>query len=345
MKPLVTLLVPVYQERRFIEPLCAMLDAQTWPPDRLEVLFLDGGSTDGTREFLESRAFACRARVVPNPRRLQVHALNLGLSLAAGEFVLRWDAHATYAPDFLERCVDRLVAEPDVVDCGGPALAQGYDFVSGVAADVLRSPLGVGGARFRYADRLVDSDTVFPGAFRRADLVAAGGWDGRFAVAEDIELSLRLRSTTGRRIVVDPAIRCSYFPRNTVGGLARQYARFGLYRIRLARLRPGALRRSHVLSLALLPAVVLGPVAGAAVAAAAGSPWGWLLAAPLPLYVLGALGAAAFLAARTRERPVRFVRRTAVGFLCLGALHLGWSAGGWAGLLGPFRAFRDAPRS
>ena len=330
--PRVTLLVPLYQERRFIEPLCATLDRQTWPADRLEVFFLDGGSTDGTREVLAQRVFACAARVVDNPCRLQVHALNLGLGLATGDFVLRWDAHADYAEDYIERCVSLLEEEPDVVDCGGTARAVGFDFASGVIADLLGSPLGVGAARFRYATKRTDADTVFPGAFRRSDLLAVGGWDERFAVAEDAELSIRLKKSTGRRIVVDPAIRVSYFPRNSAAGLARQYARFGLYRLRLARVHPEALRLTHLPAVLLLPAVVASATAGALLFAA-GSPWGWLLLSPAPLYAVCALAVSALLARGPGRKPAERLKRTAYGALCLGAMHFSWSAGAFRALL------------
>ena len=331
--PPVTLLVPLYQERRFIEPLCDTLDRQTWPADRLEVLFLDGGSTDGTREYLAQRVFACAARVVDNPRRLQVHALNLGLGLATGDFVLRWDAHADYAEDYIERCVSLLEEEPDVVDCGGTARAVGFDFTSGVIADLLGSPLGVGAARFRYATKRTDADTVFPGAFRRCDLLSAGGWDGRFAVAEDAELSIRLRKSTGMRIVVDPAIRVSYYPRNSVAGLSRQYARFGLYRLRLARVHPEALRPTHLPAVLLLPAVVVCAATGLALLFAARSPWGWLLLSPAPLYAVCALAVSALLSRGPGRRPAERLKRTAYGAVCLGAMHFSWSAGAFRALL------------
>ncbi len=331
--PTVTLLAPVYQEHRFIEALCEALDRQTWPPDRLEVLFLDGGSTDGTREYLTARRFACAARVVDNPGRLQVHALNLGLGLASGDFVLRWDAHAEYASDYLARCVALLEEEPGVVDCGGTARAVGYDFGSGVVADLLRSPLGVGGATFRTASARTDADTVFPGAFRRSVLLDAGGWDDRFAVAEDMELSVRLRRRTGGRIVVDPAIRVSYYPRNTAAGLARQYARFGLYRLRLARLYPEALRLSHVPAVLLLPAVVAGLAAGLALVFAAGWPWGWIGLLPIPVYAIYAFAASASVARGRGEGARAYWRRVAFGMPCLAAMHFAWSAGAFAGLL------------
>jgi len=339
-RPTITLLVPVYQERRFIEALCDTLDRQTWPPDRLEVLFLDGGSTDGTREFLAARRFACAARVVDNPGRLQVHALNLGLELATGEFLLRWDAHAEYASDYLERCVALLLEEPGVVDCGGTARAVGYDFGSSVVADLLRSPLGVGGATFRTATGRTDADTVFPGAFRRSVLLDAGGWDGRFAVAEDMELSIRLRRRTGGRIVVDPAIRVSYYPRNRAAGLARQYARFGLYRLRLARLYPEALRLSHVPALLLLPAVVAGLAAGLALVFAAGWPYGWLGLLPLVLYAAFAVAASAWTARGKGKGARDYARRVAFGVPCLAAMHFAWSAGAFAGLLFSGRKWR-----
>jgi cellulose synthase/poly-beta-1,6-N-acetylglucosamine synthase-like glycosyltransferase len=330
--PLVSLLVPLYQERGFIEALCASLDQQTFPADRLEVFFLDGGSTDGTREYLAQRVFACRARVVDNPRRLQVHALNEGLRLAAGTYVVRWDAHAYYAPDYIERCIALLEEDPTVRNCGGPMLAVGYDFASEVIADILNSPLGVGSARYRYAKERMEADTVFLGAFRRSDLLAAGGWNGDFAVAEDMELSLRLKKRLGGRFLVDPEIRVEYRPRNSISRFAFQYHQYGRYRIRLAGIHPEALRWTHGLPILLLPATAIGLGVGSWLLLA-GSPWAWLFLSPLLMYALYAVTASALLAKAHRPRQGGFLKRMAYGAACLGAMHFSWSVGALHGIL------------
>jgi succinoglycan biosynthesis protein ExoA len=215
---------------------------------------------------------------------------------------------------------------------GGPMRAVGYDFASGVIADLLNSPLGVGSARYRYATVPIEADTVFLGAFRRAELLEAGGWDERFPVAEDMELSLRLKRATGKRFLVDPAIRVSYYPRNSLSGFARQYFRYGRYRILLARVHPDALRKAHLLPLLLLPGVTAGLLLGLALLLAAGTPWGWFFLAPLLVYALYALAASSWLARGGTHGPGGFLARAAFGSVCLGSMHFGWSAGAWTGL-------------
>ena len=61
---------------------------------------------------------------------------------------------------WFERCVATLRADPSVIDCGGPMRAVGYDFASGVVADLLNSPLGVGSARYRYASKPIEAELM-----------------------------------------------------------------------------------------------------------------------------------------------------------------------------------------
>src|SRR5206468_6546339 len=77
--------------------------------------------------------------------------------------------------------------------------------------------------------RREEVDTVYLGCFRRSTLEDLGGYDeSRLQwAAEDQELNFRIRKNGGR-VVLDPGIRSAYFPRDTVRGLARQYANYGM---------------------------------------------------------------------------------------------------------------------
>jgi succinoglycan biosynthesis protein ExoA len=106
--PQVSILVAVLDEAELIEQTARDIAAQHYDGE-LEVLFLDGGSQDGTVEQL--RALAAedpRIRVIDNPRRTQVSALNLGLRESRGEVVVQMDAHTFYGPDYVAEGVRRL---------------------------------------------------------------------------------------------------------------------------------------------------------------------------------------------------------------------------------------------
>src|SRR3954468_18910476 len=104
----VSVLVPVLNEAKGLREIVAAMRAQRLDGE-LELLFVDGGSDDGTRDILaELAAGDPRIRVLDNPRRLIAPALNIGLAAARGEFVARMDAHTLYPPDYLQRGIERL---------------------------------------------------------------------------------------------------------------------------------------------------------------------------------------------------------------------------------------------
>jgi succinoglycan biosynthesis protein ExoA len=241
----VSVLVPVLNEARHLRRAAERMVAQNW--ENLEVLFIDGGSTDGTREVLTELARRDqRVRVFENPARTTPRALNIGLQAASGEFVARMDAHTLYGHDYLTAGVSRL-SRGDVVSVSGPQLATGYDTWSRRVALALSSPLGVGGARFRRAGQEeCEVDSGFAGLWRREVLVRHGGWDEDWVGDEDTELAARLRREGGR-IVCLPEMGAQYAPRNSLRALARQYWSYGHARVRTSRRHPESLRPSQIL--------------------------------------------------------------------------------------------------
>ncbi|GBC85881.1 Poly-beta-1,6-N-acetyl-D-glucosamine synthase [bacterium HR11] len=316
--PLVTVVVPVWNEAAFIGPCLDSVVANDYPKDRLEVLVVDGGSTDGTRAVLEDYARRYPfIRLLDNPGRIPAAALNAGLRQARGDVIVRMDAHTVYAPDYIRKCVE-LLQTTEAANVGGVQRAVGRGYVAGAIAVALTSPFGVGDARFRYADRLTWADTVYLGAWRRATLEALGGFDEAWAVNEDYELNYRLRRAGGR-VLVSPDVRCWYHVRSSLGALARQYVRYGFWRARTAVVHPGSLRWRHLVP----PALVLGLV-GSAGLGAAGSRWG--LVVPI-LYVVANVGASLGTALR---RGLRYLPLLPVVYA---VLHLSWGAGFLAGLV------------
>jgi succinoglycan biosynthesis protein ExoA len=279
---------------------------------RVEFLFIDGRSDDGTRTLLERFARADpRIRVLDNPRRGIPHALNIGLRSARGEFVARMDAHTLYPPDYLAHGIEHLRrGEADWV--AGPQIPHGTDTGSRRAALALSTRLGVGGASFRNATREIEADSGYTGVWRRDTLVRLGGWDEGWAVNEDGELAARIRERGGRIICV-PEMGARYVPRNRLRSLARQYWRYGQFRAKTCRAHPNSMRRSHVLAPALALAV---PAAVLPLRRVSG-------AARLALLAYGvALGATA-----TRRLPSAGARDSAAIPPLLATIHLAWGVG------------------
>jgi succinoglycan biosynthesis protein ExoA len=311
----VSVLVPVRDEERHVRTAAASMQRQRFAGS-VEFLFLDGRSRDRTREIVAELARRDpRIRVLDNPAAVTPHALNIGLRHARGEFVARMDAHTRYPEDYLARAVARLRAG-DVASVSGPQIAEGVDAGSRRTALALRTPLGVGQATFRTsAEAEFDVDSGFTGVWRRSTLEALGGWDERWVNDQDFELAARIRATGGR-IVCVPALAARYIPRSTLHALARQYFRYGFYRVRTIRRHPRTMRPSHLLPPGLVVAASATAFAPRVVRVPA--------RAGLALYACALAGTAA-------RAAVRHGREAAGLPAVLATMHLAYGTGFLAG--------------
>jgi succinoglycan biosynthesis protein ExoA len=259
----VSVLVAVLNEEGFIRDTVAAMCAQRFD-GTIEFLFMEGRSEDRTRAILEELAAEdSRIRIVDNPARQLASGLNVGLREARGEFVVQMDAHTYYPRDYVARGIDRL-RRGDVSWVSGPPIPEGVNPWSRRVALALQSWLGTGGSN-KWPSRLdaatggtespdeIELDTsVFAGVWRRSMLEAIGGWDEGWPVNHDSELAARVLKAGGR-IVCLRELGSRYVPRGSIGGLARQYFRYGYYRAKTSVRHPESMRRSHLLS----PAVTL----------------------------------------------------------------------------------------
>lgn len=117
MKPLVTLVSPIYNAMPYLKDFLTCLENQTWRP--LEVILVDDGSTDGSSEHLRQRKAGLEAAglsvtVLLCPHRGQAAAMNAALPLISGRFFTWCDADDLLTADSIEKKANWLIAHPDV---------------------------------------------------------------------------------------------------------------------------------------------------------------------------------------------------------------------------------------
>jgi glycosyltransferase involved in cell wall biosynthesis len=183
VKPLVSVVVPAYNSVAFIDATMRSILGQTFTD--FELVVSDHSSTDGTWEALQ--------RFTADPRvRLSRLASGGGApanwnavtELASGEFVKLVCGDDLISPDSLAEQVAALEAHPAAVMAASPR-----DVIDATGAPVLRNR-GLAGLRGEVEGPKAIRRTVLAGTnifgepgsvlFRRAALVDAGGWDGRF---------------------------------------------------------------------------------------------------------------------------------------------------------------------
>lgn len=304
-RPTVTVAIPVLDEAEHIERCLAAVDAQTYP-GILEVLVVDGGSTDDTVQLAQRHG---RVRIVLNPHKIQAAALNLAITEAAGEVFVRVDGHCVIAPDYVATCVDVLERTGASMVGGAMVPLPGAGLLQRGIAAAMVSRLGAGPARFHAGGAAGPVDTVYLGAYRTDDARAVGGYAEDQPVNEDAELAHRMRARGP--VWFDSSIRSTYVPRSSLTGLGRQFWRYGQGRAVTVRKHPGSLSPRQLVA----PLLVLGLL----------SPW-WrrVLAGYAAL-----IGVATILEARSDPR-------VAPGFAAsLPTMHLLWGSGFLIGISWP----------
>lgn len=242
----VSVVVPCYNEEEHIFSLLSALNQQTYPRSDMELIIVDGLSTDKTRQVIRSfqNLFPdFRVFLVDNPKRIIPAALNLGIQKAVGEYIIRVDAHSSPDKKYVENCVLAL-AEGKGDNVGGRwdiVPSDQKSFVSRAIAAAVSHPLGAGDASYRYSERASYVDTVPFGAFKRTTLVGVGGYDEKLLSNEDYDLNVRIRRNGGK-IWFDPQIRSQYIARSDYHGLASQYYRYGFWKRKMLTKYPESIR-------------------------------------------------------------------------------------------------------
>lgn len=215
--PFVSVLIPCLNECAFIGPCLDSVLANDYPPDRLEILVVDGDSQDGTGAILsEYSQRDPRIRVLKNPRRSIPAALNIGIISARGEVVARLDAHAYYNRRYLHNCVQSLDRLPAASVGGVWKVLPRKDTLLGRAiAAAYTHPFGIGNAAYRTGDvsapREVDTVPFF--CCRTPFVRELGPYNEKLTRSEDMEFNARLKKRGGKIFII-PNVICYYYARS-----------------------------------------------------------------------------------------------------------------------------------
>jgi succinoglycan biosynthesis protein ExoA len=316
MPPRVSIIIPCYNEQATIGQLLEAILCQTYPCSEMEVVVADGLSEDGTREAVtrfQSAHPDLVVRFIENAARSIPSAINCAIRASYGENIIRMDAHSRPYPDYVERCLLALDSGFGE-NVGGVWQIEpgGHSWIAESIAVAAAHPLGVGDAGYRIGAQASLVDTVPFGAFRRSLIDKIGFFDEALHSNEDYEFNTRIRQSGGR-VWLDPDIVTVYYARSTLRELARQYWRYGYWKLRMLRRYPETVRwRQGLPPLFVANLIVLALLAWWPLAA-------WLLVLELSLYVSVLLLAGLFSALSLRKIFL------VIGLpLSIATMHLAW---------------------
>lgn len=228
--PFTTIVMPALNEERFIAHAIGSIMP---PPGEIEceLIVADGGSTDRTCQIVRDLMRKDdRIRLVSNPQRIQAAAMNLaaGIADARAKILVRADCHALYPPGFVTHCV-RTLLQTNSASVVVPMRAQGQGRLQKAIAAAQNCRLGNGGAAHRMGGASGYVEHGHHAAFLRDVFEDLGGYDTGFVCNEDAELDRRI-TASGNRIYLAGDAPITYFPREKLESLAKQYYRYGIGR-------------------------------------------------------------------------------------------------------------------
>lgn len=220
---MLSVICPIYNEEKYIDTCIKSILEQDYPKDDLEVIFVDGMSTDRTRDIVNKYASAYPWIIlIDNPDKIVPQALNRAIAVSHGNIIMRIDAHASFASNYFSA----LAAACDKYDADNVGAACRTDVLNKTGktlaiCEVLGHPLGVGNSSFRIGiDRVKEVDTVPFGCWHRRVFDKYGYFDNRLIRNQDIEFSKRI-IRNGGKIVIIPDTYSTYFARETYSKLAK----------------------------------------------------------------------------------------------------------------------------
>lgn len=263
-------IIPTLNEEKFIASCLDSVIAQSFPFKELDVMVIDGGSVDRTRDIVDDyhKKFP-NIRLIDNPGKIQSIAFNIGVRSSSAPYVIRLDAHATYNVEYTEKCLEKFSADAEELGCAPELLGnvggvwnirpQHSGIIAGSSAILNQSRFGIGGAAFRVGASAGFVDTVPFGCFPRKVIEEVGGMREDLPRGEDNEFNSRIRKA-GYKIYFDPEIVSTYFSRDTLKANMKQMYANGESIGHLFYIDKDAVGLRHLVPLAFVLGIILGAI-------------------------------------------------------------------------------------
>jgi len=247
MHPFISIIIPCFNEEKFIPSLMENLMQQDYPADRMEVLIIDGQSSDNTQQVIKQYlAIYPPLKLLINEQRFVPFALNLGIKSCDGEVVVRMDAHSVYPRNYLSVLVESLY-KLKADNVGGTWITTpANDSAQALAIALAQSSVfGVGDSLYRLGVKEITKvDTVPYGCYRRGVFDEIGFFDEELLRNQDDEFNARLIQRGGT-IYLIPGVEIIYYARKEIHSLTRMFYQYGYFKplVNLKLMRPATIRQ------------------------------------------------------------------------------------------------------
>lgn len=262
----VSVIVPIRNEEEYIGKLLECLQSQIMDNISVEIIIVDGMSTDNTRKIVSDYIKKNSNIILLDNHELYVpYAMNLGINNSKGDIIIRMDAHSIYPNDYIQNLVYwSIELDAENVGCALQTLPANGTKSALAIAECMGHPFGVGTSVFRInkPDSPILVDTVPFGCFPRSLFEKIGTYDEDLVRNQDDEFNGRIILNDGKIFLV-PGSVINYYGRSTFKSLLIMFYQYGLFKplVNIKLGRPSTVRQFapvlFVLALCTLPIFLL----------------------------------------------------------------------------------------
>ena len=245
-KPLVSILIPVWNEEKHIESSINSLLSQDYPKDKIEILIADGKSSDNTVNIIQKlMSRHNNIKLFNNPHKNTAIGRNICLRNSTGKYVVNFSAHAFVQKEFIKTLVDLLDnSSKEVAGVGCSNFPPNPKTVTAKAIAAVYSSI-MGGIKsvdqnYKGKKECFAKSIAFT-MYKRKTLEEINGFDPRFWVGQDGELNLRLRKKK-YKLIYTPETKSYRYNRDTVKKFFKQMYRYGIARSLIIKKHPDSFK-------------------------------------------------------------------------------------------------------
>ena len=239
----VSVIIPVYNEEKYIEKCINSLIDQNYPREKMEWIIIDGNSSDHTLEIIKQYINDYPIVLANNPKRKTPISLNIGIQKANGRYIVRFDAHTSFPNSYIHDCVECL-EETGADNVGGYVVTKAEGYIGSAIAGMLSSRFGVGGSSFRVDQKSGYVDTVPFGTFKRTIFDKIGFFNEELLRSEDNDINARIIESGGK-VYLSEKIHSTYYCRDSVSSLLKMGLQNGNALFRTIKWNPKAMKIRH----------------------------------------------------------------------------------------------------
>jgi cellulose synthase/poly-beta-1,6-N-acetylglucosamine synthase-like glycosyltransferase len=253
--PFISIIIPAKNEEKLIRSCITSLHALDYPKDKLEIIVVDGISTDQT----DTVAREMGANVLINKKQTVSPGRNIGFENAHGELIAFTDADCIVDKNWLASSIKYFEKE-DVACVGGPNLTPGSESNFGKAVGfVFDQPVFAAGSIHARELKEVKEVSSIPGCnaiYRQTVLAKVMPLDESMLTGDDTLLNRKILDL-GYKLLYTPDVSVLHFRRPTPGRLWKQFYRYAIGRLQVGKKDKRLLNPMHVLIGLSLPILLL----------------------------------------------------------------------------------------